>query len=101
MCYNTILLGFCGYNFEFDWFEAAPDNEEISFFGGTVGILKVGDEVGLGEISCNALNGVSEREDMDFGEIGDLSCWFDLYNVSKSDSKIFSDGFVHAYFRVI
>lgn len=38
---------------------------------------------------------------MDFGEIGDLSCWFDLYNVSKSDSKIFSDGFVHAYFRVI
>lgn len=57
---DTELLGFGGDNFELDGFEVASDDEEVSFFNGSVGILEVWYQVGFCEVTGNALDGVLE-----------------------------------------
>lgn len=37
---------------------------------------------------------------MNFGEIGDFSCGFDLYDVAQPDPEILPDGFVHSDFAI-
>ena len=55
-CDYAELFGLGGDYFELDGFEVASDDEEVSFFDGTVGIFEIWDEVGLGEITRNSLN---------------------------------------------
>ncbi len=95
------LFGLRGDNFELDRLEAAADDEEVSLFDGAVGVFEVGDEVGLGDVAGDALNGVPERQDVYFGEVGDVACGFDLHNVAQTHSQVFSDGLVHADFAVV
>lgn len=98
---DTELLGFGGDNFELDGFEVASDDEEVSFFNGSVGILEVWYQVGFCEVTGNALDGVLEGQDMDFSKIGYVSCRFDLHDVAETDSKVFTDGFVHSDFSLL
>ena len=100
-CNDTEFLGFSGDNLELDGLEVAPDDEKVSLFDGAVGVLEVGDQVGFGEVTGNALNGVLEREDVDLGQIGDVSCRFDLHNIAQTDSEVFADGFVHSDFSLL
>lgn len=97
-CHNPELLWLGGDDLELHWLEVSPHDEEVTLLDGSVCVFEVGDEVGLGEVALDALNCVGERQDMDFGQIGDVSCGADLYDVTESDSEIFADGLVHAYF---
>lgn len=38
---------------------------------------------------------------MDFSKIGYVSCRFDLHDVAETDSKVFTDGFVHSDFSLL
>ena len=94
------LFGLSCYNFELNWLEVSSNDEKISFLHWSVSIFEVRDEVGFCEISLNALDGVCKGQDVDFGEIWDISCCSDLHNISKSYSEVFADCFVHPDFRV-
>jgi len=97
----AVLFGLSSYYLELHRLETSSHVEEVSLFDWSVGVFEVGDEVGFSEITGNALNGVSEWENVDFGEVGHISCRFDLDNVSQTDPQVFSDGFVQSYFAVI
>ena len=98
---NTKFFGFGGNNFELNWLEVASDYKKVSLFDGSVSILEVWNQVGFGEVTRNSFDCVLEGEDVDFSEIGDVSCRFDLHNIAESDSKIFADGFVHSDFSLL
>jgi hypothetical protein len=100
-CNDTEFFGFGGDDLELDGFEVTSDDEKVSFFDGTVGILEVRDQVGFGEVTRNSLDGVLEREDVNFSQIGDISCRLDLHNITETDSKVFADGFVHSDFSLL
>lgn len=56
--YDSELLGLsCNY-FELNGFEAASDDEEVSLFDRTIGILEIRYQVSFGEIALYALGGV-------------------------------------------
>lgn len=38
---------------------------------------------------------------MKFSKVWDISCWFDLHDVSETHSQIFADGFIHADFSLL
>lgn len=98
---NTKLLGFSGNNFELHWLEITSDDKQISFLDWSVSILEIGYEVRFCEISSNALDCVSKREDMNFSEIWYFSSSSYLHNISKAHSEIFSHCLVHADFSVV
>jgi hypothetical protein len=100
-CDNTELLGFGGNDFELYGFEVAADDEEVALLDGSVGVLEVGDEVGLGEVATDTLDGVSEGQHVDLGKVGHLSGRFDLHHVAQSHTQVFADGFVHSNFTVL
>jgi len=94
-------LGFGRYDFELYWLEVASDKEKIAFFDWSVGILKVGDQISFGEVTLKSLNGVSERQNVNFGKVGYVSGWSDLHHISQTHSEVLSDSFIHAYFSLI
>jgi hypothetical protein len=98
---NTELLGLSRNDLELDWLEIAANQEEISLLDRPICVLEVGDEVGLGEITLDAFNGIGKGKHVDFGEIGDIAGRSDHYNVSESDSKILPDSLVHPDFGII
>ena len=100
-CNDTEFFGLSGDNFELDGLEVASDDEEVSLLDGAVGILEVRDQVGFCEVTGNALDGVLEGQDMNFSKIGYVSCGFDLHDVAETDSKVFTNGFVHSDFSLL
>lgn len=100
-CNNTELLGLSRYDLELDWLEIAANQEQIALLDRPICVLEIGDEVGLGEIALDALNGIRKGKHVDFGEIGDIASRSDLYNVSESDSKILPDSLIHPDFAII
>ena len=50
-CDDAVLFGLSGDYFELYGLEVAADDEEVSLLDGTVGVLEVRDDVGLGEVA--------------------------------------------------
>lgn len=100
-CNNTELLGLSCHNFELNWLEVPPDEEEIALLDGSVRVLEVRDQIGLGEITLDALDSVRQWKYVDFCEVGDVASRPNLDNVSETHSKILADGFIHSDLALI
>ena len=90
----------CDY-FELYGFEIASYDEVVSFFNWAIGVLEVGDEVGLGQIAADSFDGVVKGQYVDFGQVWNLLQGLDLNDVAEPDSEVFSDHFIHSHFFVI
>jgi hypothetical protein len=98
--HDTEILWLSCNNLELNWLEVSSDNKEITLLYWSVCVLEVWDQVCFGEVASDSFNSVLEWENVNFSKIGDFSCSSDLDNVTKSDSEIFSDGFVHSDFSL-
>lgn len=96
--YNTEFFWFCSNYLELNWFEISSDNKKISLFYWSIGILKIWDQVSLGEITSYSFDSVLQWKNMYFGKIWNFACRSYLYNISQSNSEILSDRFVHSNF---
>jgi len=94
-CDNTELFGLCRDDLELHRLEIAANQEKVALLDGPVCVFEVGDEVGFGEIALDALNSIRKGQDVDFGQIGDISSSSDLHHISEPDSEILSDGLIH------
>lgn len=55
-CNDSEFFWLSCHNFEFNWLEVASHKEEVALLDGTVSILEVWDEIGLGEVTLDAFN---------------------------------------------
>ena len=99
--YNSIIFCFSSNNFELYWLEVSSNNKKISFFYWSVSIFKIWDEVSFCQIPRDSFNCVFDWEYMNLSEIGDITSRSDLHNISKTNSEILSDGFVHSNFSLL
>ena len=98
---DSEVFWFSGDNFELNRFEASSDYEQISLFDWSVGIFEVWNKEGFGEVTSDALDGVFEWENVDFGEVRHLSSGFNHDHISESDSEILPDCFVDSNFPFV
>ena len=94
-CHNSELFGLCRNDLELDGLEIAANQEKVALLDGPVCVFEVGDEVGFGEITLDALNSIRKGQDVDFGQIGDISSSPDLHHISEPDPEILPDGLIH------
>jgi len=94
--HNTVLGRVNVDNLELNWTEATTDDEGVALLDGAVAVLEVGDEVGLGDVSCDALNRVGEGKHMNFGCIGHVvRAGVDRDDVSHTHAQVASHDLVH------
>mmetsp|Transcript_26025 Transcript_26025/g.29787 ORF Transcript_26025/g.29787 Transcript_26025/m.29787 type:complete len:462 (-) Transcript_26025:596-1981(-) len=93
---NTVFSRFGLDNLKFNRSETTSDQEQIALTDRSVGILEIGDQVGAGQISSQAFDGVIDGQNVNSVTVGDISTRVNTDNISKSDTEIFSDHFVHS-----
>lgn len=76
------LFGFGGNHLELHCLESSPDQEGIILLQWSIGILEIRNEVGLCNVSSNTLNCILKGQNVNFSEVGDISCCLDLDHVS-------------------
>ena len=63
---------------------------------GPVGLQEVWLQVDLEEISCEAVNGVVQGQDVDFGAILDVRTSWHSDNIAQADPEIVADHTIHS-----
>jgi len=84
---DTVLRGLDIDNLELDGAEATTNNESVSLLNRTIAVLEVGDEIGLGDVSSDAFDRVSEGQNVDLSCVWDV-IWAGVYrhDVSHPDT---------------
>mmetsp|Transcript_150964 Transcript_150964/g.277285 ORF Transcript_150964/g.277285 Transcript_150964/m.277285 type:complete len:205 (+) Transcript_150964:1921-2535(+) len=100
-CADDKLAWINSYNFELDRTEASAHKEQITSTARPVSFEEVGLQVCLKEVSCDALNCIVQRQDMDTLAVGHIATSMDRDNISKTHAKILSHDLVQSHLLVI
>lgn len=87
-------------NLEFDGLSSELGGEAVSLSYGTVGLLEVGHEDILSDVSADSLDGVAEGQNVDLDSVRDISQRLDLAVVAHTAADVLSNTLVSSDFAV-